>query len=336
MTTRTLAANQPSVNKMRTLVLIDGDHLSYVLKSLDIQLDFAKFYTFLIELFAKDTLIRYYSSFDPYLKGQQQFFDYLNGIGYLVVASPLQRVGRTQGYTRTALDTLLAIDAISFSEVVESVVLVSGDADFAALLRALKQKGKVTTVIGLPLVTSRVLRDTSDRFLLLEELLLKSISLGEPSQFKITAPLTKKSVAAYYLAKGQYYNNYIVLRNLLRSASNHVTIIDSYVNDEILHIAHTLSPTVRLRVITLHIEGGDFWVLLRKLKREGRDIEVYRCRMFHDRFLRIDTDWWHLGHSIKDLGTAAALIDRVSDVAVTIQLRKDEETVYRENKPNAC
>lgn len=337
MNKRTLVLDQPSTNRMRTLVLIDGDYLSYVLKFVDIQLDFSKFYTFLTERFGKDTLVRYYSSFDPHIEGQQRLFDYLNRTGYSVIAVPFWSIGKAQGYIRTTLDTQLAIDAISLSEVVARVVLVSGDTDFVPLLKALKEKGKVTVVvISLPIVTSTMLREIPDQFLLLEEFFLKSISLGEPPEFKTTAPLTEKSLTAYYLAKGQYYKNYAVLRKLLVSARNHITIIDNYVNDEILHTASILSPAVRLRVITWHIEGGDFRVLLRKLKREGRDIEVYRSRMFHDRFLRIDNDWWHLGHSIKDLGTAIAVIDPVLDATVVTQLRRDEEIAYHENKPITC
>jgi hypothetical protein len=90
---------------------------------------------------------------------------------------------------------------------------------------------------------------------------------------------------------------------------------------------------VRIRIIAKKIEGGDFFVLIKKLEREGRDIEVYQDQTFHDRFIRIDDVWWHLGHSIKDLGSADAVMTKLSEPAIIKKLREREEEVYHKNRP---
>jgi hypothetical protein len=70
-------------------------------------------------------------------------------------------------------------------------------------------------------------------------------------------------------------------------------------------------------------------VLLKKLQRERRDVAVYRSEMFHDRFIICDATGWHLGHSLKDLGTAIALIDQITQPSNFAQLEKNVETIFR-------
>ena len=96
-------------------------------------------------------------------------------------------------------------------------------------------------------------------------------------------------------------------------------------NEDILHLASILDETVKLRIITKNITTGDFFILIKKLKREGRDVEVYQSSTFHDRFIRIDNVWWHLGHSIKDLGSGDSLMSKISEPAVISKLQKREE-----------
>jgi uncharacterized LabA/DUF88 family protein len=332
-----LVASDTHIGKRkRTIVLIDGDYLYHVASRLRIQLDLAKFYQFLTSnLFGENTPIHYYASYDPSLRTKQRFFlTRLQEIGYSVILSPIRIIGGEGGYTRTTLDMLLAVDAISIATAYQRVVLVSGDSDFIVLLRALRAQGKETWVIALPIATSEELKRFPDKFVILEEILLSSIAeKKEPTEVMALAPLHKQTVEAYYLARGQYFANYVKIREILQSAKQRIIIVDNYIDEEILYTVSILNPGVQIRIITKRIQGGDFLVLLKKLQRERRDVAVYRSEMFHDRFIICDATCWHLGHSLKDLGTAIALIDQITQPSIFAQLEKDVETIFRTCRP---
>jgi uncharacterized LabA/DUF88 family protein len=228
-----LVASDTHIGKRkRTIVLIDGGYLYHVASRLRIRLDLAKFYQFLTSnLFDENTPIHYYTSYDPSLRTKQRFFlTRLQEIGYSVILSPIRIIGGEGGYTRTTLDMLLAVDAISIATAYQRVVLVSGDSDFIVLLRALRVQGKETWVIALPIATSEELKRFPDKFVILEEILLSSIAeREEPTEVIALAPFHKQTVEAYYLARGQYFANYVKIREILQSAKRRIIIVDNYI-----------------------------------------------------------------------------------------------------------
>lgn len=201
------------------------------------------------------------------------------------------------------------------------------------LFRTLKELGKEVIVLSVPIVTSIELRQAADRFLNIDELFSQS---GLP---EVTPKPTMQTIAnedaidAFFLEKGLYFHNYVRIRRLLTSAKRRITIIDNYVNEDVLYLVAILNRGIRCRIITRRPQVKDFFIMLRKLKREHRDIETYRCEMFHDRFVRIDDEWWHLGHSIKDLGSGDAMIMKISESPIVTKLQQREEEVYRTYKP---
>jgi len=323
--------NKTFPKESRTVVFIDGDNLYYSTKSLGLTLDFAKFHDLLIQTFGESVLY-YYSTIDPTANQQISFLRYLQRTGYRVKSYPLRKIGESVRYT-SAINVQLAVDAVSVSQYFDKVVIVSGDKDFVPLLRTLKELGRKIIVLSLPIVTSVELRQEADQFLNLDELFSQS---GLP---KVTPKATMQTIAnedaikAFYLEKGLYFHNYIQIRELLTSAKRSITIIDNYINEDVLYLVAILNPAIRSRIITKRLEGKDFFIMLRKLKREDRDIDTYRCEIFHDRFIRIDDEWWHLGHSIKDLGSGDAMIMKISESSIIAKLQQREEEVYRTNKP---
>jgi len=317
----------------RTLVLIDGDNLFYATKSLGVQLDYAKLHALFIEDFGEGTRFHYYSTIRPSSKQQSQFFHHLESIGYSVRPSAPREGGAAARYTPAAVDVLLAVDAMSTSRRFDRIVLLSGDGDFGPLLEALRLAGKTTVLVSLPIVTSQRLIRAADQFVNLEGLISRSTRVGRAPKGTVLTAADERAVETFYLEKGLYYANYSKIRNLLRSAKRRICLVDAYINDEVLQTLSTLEPGVTVRIVTKRIEGADFFVLFRRLKREGRDIDIYRSTTFHDRFLRIDDDWWHLGHSIKDVGSADAVLSKISEPSVLAKLREREEEVYRADTP---
>jgi len=337
MTASILVAGNTHIGKRKsTIVFIDGDYLYHVASQLRIQLDPAKLYQFLTSnLFGENTPVRYYASYDASLRTKQRaFLTRLQEIGYSVILSPIRIIGGGGGYTRTKLDMLLAVDAISIATAYQRVVLVSGDGDFVVLLRALRVQGKESWVIALPIATSEELRRFPDKFVILEEILLSSIAeKRKPTEVMALAPLSQQTLEAYYLAKGQYFADYVKIREILQSAKRRIIIVDNYIDEEILYTVSILNPGVQVRIITKRVQGGDFLVLLKKLQREQRDVAVYQSGMFHDRFVICDARYWHCGHSLKDLGTATALIDQITQPSILTQLEKDVQTIFRTCRP---
>jgi uncharacterized LabA/DUF88 family protein len=305
----------------RTLVIIDGDNLLVAAKHLGFSIDFAKLRDVLSQSFAALIGIRFYVSSALLANKHHTFYNSLPQLGYEL------RMNNDRT-AKSNIETLMAIDAVSQSDEYNTLVLMSGDRDFVSLLDNLKKRGKQTVVVSLPIVTSLQLRNRADEYINLEELLTASaLSRKTKQSYQTTAPPISADATSFYLQKGIYFDSYLKIRNLLKSAEESVTIIDGYVNEEILHTLSILPAEIKCSIITRKITGNDFEVMVSKLRREGRTIKVYKSDIFHDRFIRIDKEWWHLGHSIKDLGSADAILSKVFEPSVIELLLKREAQV---------
>jgi len=305
----------------RTLVIIDGDNLLVAAKQLGFNIDFAKLREVLAQSFAALIGIRVYVSSNLLANKHHTFYNSLPQLGYEL------RMNNDRT-AKSNIDTIMAIDAVSQSDEYHTLVLVSGDGDFVSLLDNLKKQGKQTVVVSLPIVTSLQLRNSANEYINLEELLTESSSSRKAIQsYQTTVPPISADEKSFYLQKGIYFDSYLKIRNLLKSAEKSVTIIDGYINEEILHILSILPKEIKCSIITRKISGNDFEVMVSKLRREGRIINIYKSDIFHDRFIRIDKEWWHLGHSIKDLGSADAMLSKVLEPSIMELLLKREAQV---------
>jgi uncharacterized LabA/DUF88 family protein len=82
------------------------------------------------------------------------------------------RFGEVRGKPRRqkGVDVLLAVDMLSASsrQLVDVVILVAGDADFAPLIREVRRYGVTVLVAGVESTTARELQDAADRFVALD------------------------------------------------------------------------------------------------------------------------------------------------------------------------
>lgn len=96
-----------------------------------------------------------------------------------------------------------------------------------------------------------------------------------------------------------------VAESLIKSATHDVILIDSYVGADTFHILETRGTNVNAAIFTDHV-GVNVQTLVQAHDREygtNRHVEVRPYKTdFHDRFLIIDDDVYHLGASLKDLG----------------------------------
>lgn len=305
---------------VETAVFIDGDWLHFTALRLRQEIDYAKLWVILHEYFGEEAPVYFIGSRDPQNKDQTEFLFFLRDLGYLVEVAEITK--RKEVITVKGLDVRLAVRAATLPPETKNVVLITGDSDFIPLVEILKQHGKNVVVATLP-ASSRALVNAADRFLNLERLLRNSKNDDRVSHNK------KKIIPpkSLYIEKGEYFAPYLAVRELFLAAKSEIILIDWYVNDQVLQMVHLLSNQIKTRIITNRISPADFCIQVAKLRNEGYQLTIQKSNAFHDRFLFVDGEWWHSGHSFKDLGGKDSMINKLDDLAA---IKKLQERVQQE------
>ena len=101
--------------------------------------------------------------------------------------------------------------------------------------------------------------------------------------------------------EGQIFDAYAFVADLIRKAKSRIVIIDSYIDDSVLVQLSKRKPGV-----TVDIYDGKISDQLRQdVNRHNRQypgVTLHDYNKAHDRFLIIDEEVYHIGHSLKDLG----------------------------------
>jgi len=98
---------------------------------------------------------------------EQSFFNALTKLGIETRIKPLKEF--YGGAKKADWDVGLVVDAIRVSTNLDTIVLVSGDGDFAPLVDYLRNRGKRVEVIGFGKTTSSELKEASDEFIDLQK-----------------------------------------------------------------------------------------------------------------------------------------------------------------------
>ena len=100
---------------------------------------------------------------------------------------------------------------------------------------------------------------------------------------------------------GQIFDAYVFVASLIRKAKKRIAVIDSYVDDSVLVQLSKRNPGV-----TVDIYDGKISQQLRQdVARHNAQypcVTLHDYKKAHDRFLIIDEEVYHIGHSLKDLG----------------------------------
>ena len=78
-------------------------------------------------------------------------------------------------------------------------------------------------------------------------------------------------------------------------------MIDNYIDDSVLKILNKRADGVLATIFTSHI-SDNLKLDLEKHNSQYQPINIKVLKKFHDRFLIIDDEVYHIGASIKDLG----------------------------------
>jgi len=101
---------------------------------------------------------------------------------------------------------------------------------------------------------------------------------------------------------GQIFDAYKFASDLIKSAKHSLLLIDNYVDESVLLMLSKRQPEVTATIYTQRITP-QLQLDLDKFNDQYPPIDIRTCKLSHDRFLIIDdTEVYHIGASLKDLG----------------------------------
>ncbi|QTE84732.1 NYN domain-containing protein [Shewanella algae] len=159
-----------SEQRGRVLILVDVQNVYYTTRqALGRNLDYNRLWS---KVTRQRQLVKAFAyAIDRGDKKQREFQNILRAIGFEVKLKPF--IQRADGSAKGDWDVGITIDALEYADVVDTIVLLSGDGDFALLAETLRQKGKRVEVYAVPELTSLALINAASEFFPIEgELLL--------------------------------------------------------------------------------------------------------------------------------------------------------------------
>ena len=191
-------------------IFIDGNNLFHAARSISVEIDYAKLLGVLCKY---GPVVRsfFYTGVDENASKQQGFLLWMKRNGYKVIQKELKVF--PDGSKKANLDIEIVVDMLSLSEVVDTIVFVSGDEDFAYALDFLAKRGKQIMLAGFRVNTSPVLMDVADYFLDLEmyidEIIKDSGSCysANPTEFYVQQNQVKPTTLASRMNPMEHYNN---------------------------------------------------------------------------------------------------------------------------------
>jgi hypothetical protein len=119
---------------------------------------------------------------------------------------------------------------------------------------------------------------------------------------------------------GQYFDAIQRVREILANAQKNITIIDSYIDQRILDIITSKKPNVAVVILTKDVTPALKAAAIAFNKQYG-GLSIRKSLAFHDRFIIIDdSDFYHFGASIKDLGNRGFMFSRIEEAEIVKSL----------------
>ena len=101
--------------------------------------------------------------------------------------------------------------------------------------------------------------------------------------------------------EGQIFDAYVFAADLIKSAENHIVLIDNYIDESVLLLLSKRNAGVTAKILTRQISSV-LSVDLDKHNLQYPPIVIEESPRYHDRFLILDDTVYHIGASLKDLG----------------------------------
>ena len=109
---------------------------------------------------------------------------------------------------------------------------------------------------------------------------------------------------------GEIYDAYSLIIDLIKEANNRIIIIDNYIDKSVLDMLTYKKESVEVELIT----SSHYLTKLDIEKFNMQyNLKIKYTNIFHDRFIIIDDNLYHLGASLKDLGKKCFGINKIED-----------------------
>ena len=116
---------------------------------------------------------------------------------------------------------------------------------------------------------------------------------------------------------GQIFDAYKFASDLIKSAKQSLVLIDNYVDESVLLMLSKRQPGVTATIYTQRITS-QLRLDLDRHNDQYPPVDVWTCKFSHDRFLIVDeTDVYHIGASLKDLGKKMFAFSKL-DIPATV------------------
>lgn len=114
--------------------------------------------------------------------------------------------------------------------------------------------------------------------------------------------------------KGQIYDAYELIIDIIKTAKTKILIIDNYIDDTILKMLQKKNKNVE--VIILTSQNCNLTKLdVKKFNEQYPRLKIAKTDKFHDRFIIIDNkELYHCGASLKDLGKKCFGINKIEGI----------------------
>lgn len=122
---------------------------------------------------------------------------------------------------------------------------------------------------------------------------------------------------------GQIFDAYVFATDLIKSAKKSITLIDNYIDESVLLMLAKRNDGVTAKIITRSI-SDTLKLDLEKHNKQYPPVEIQESDKYHDRFLIIDEEVYHLGASMKDLGKKLFAFSKLGIPSKVLQMNMIE------------
>ena len=141
--------------------------------------------------------------------------------------------------------------------------------------------------------------------------------------------LEEKTKCNSIFFKGQIYDAYSLLIDILNKSNEEIIIIDNYAGKELLDILKGINKNII--IISKNISDE----LKQKYISQYQNVSFIHDDTFHDRFIIIDKQiLYHCGSSFKDLGKKCFAINKIEDKNILDNFIKEINVICNKNTNN--
>jgi len=119
---------------------------------------------------------------------------------------------------------------------------------------------------------------------------------------------------------GQIFNAYAFASDLIKSAKKSIVLIDNFIDETVLTL-FSKNQNIKISIYTQNIPK-QLQLDIQKYNKQYNNLEVKITKNFHDRFVIIDDEVYHIGASLKDLGNKVFAFSKIENIDTSVILNK--------------